>query len=197
MQTEAEIYRHLREHRDELTPPPGFAWPEISDGQILMMMSPSAGHDLNALLLSRQLSAQISTDLLAATIADFEDVALGKLRRPDVFVYPEDEFIAAADRGDAGLDPRAMLLAIEIVSPSNPENDYEGKLRDYPAMGIPHYLIVDPRDGTCTHHWAISRRSGAPRYEGTAPYVFGDRITIGDWTLDTGQLRRYPKGTVR
>ncbi|MEZ0065387.1 Uma2 family endonuclease [Streptacidiphilus sp. MAP12-20] len=193
MATTDEVYRRLREYRDELTLPSGFAWPEISAGQILMMMSPSTAHDFNAIRLRRQLDVQLTAGLLAATTGDVEDIGHGVLRRPDVFVYPEAEFEAAAERGDAALDPHAILLAIEIVSPSNPENDYEGKMRDYPAMGIPHYLIVDPRNGTCVHHWAISVKNGVPTYEGTAPYVFGDKITIAEWTLDTGELRRYKK----
>lgn len=192
MTTPEEAYRHLRNHRDELTPPPGFAWAEISNGQILSMVSPSAAHDLNALVLRRQLDEQLAPGLLAATSGDVEDVRRGTLRRPDVFVIAEDDFVAAAERGASGLDPRALLLAVEIVSPGNPENDYEGKVRDYPAMGIPHYLIVDPRDGTCVHHWSITRTAGHAAYAGTAPYAFGDRLTIGPWTLDTAKLRRYP-----
>ncbi|MDQ1046128.1 Uma2 family endonuclease [Streptomyces sp. V4I2] len=61
--------------------------------------------------------------------------------------------------------PHEIVLAIEIVWPSNPENDYEHKTRDYPAMGIPHYLGLDPRDGTWTYQWQIGRAEGRPAYE--------------------------------
>jgi Uma2 family endonuclease len=78
---------------------------------------------------------------------------------------------------------------IEIVSRSNPGNDYEGKLRDYPAMGAPHYLIVDPRDGTAVHHWAPVRRTGEPVYDNRQHYTFGDTVT--GWKIDTTALPRY------
>jgi hypothetical protein len=29
-------------------------------------------------------------------------------------------------------------------------------------MGIPHYLILDPRDGTWTYQWGIGRSEGRP-----------------------------------
>jgi prolyl-tRNA synthetase len=91
------------------------------------------------------------------------------------------------------VDATAVQLAVEIVSPSNPENDYEGKLRDHPIMGIPHYLIIDPRDGTAHHHWKIATESGHASYTAHVPYVFGDKITVGDWVIDSGELRRYPE----
>ncbi|WP_042364345.1 Uma2 family endonuclease [Streptacidiphilus neutrinimicus] len=187
MRTQAEIYRHLREYRDALTQEPHFALPEISGGQILMMMSPSPRHDLNALRIQQQLLAQLEGGLVAATLGDVEDENLGVLRRPDVIVVPE----AAFDTSDSALDPAEILLAVEIVSPNNPENDYQGKLRDYPAMGIPHYVIIDPRDGTAHHYWKPVAKGGRAVYEAHVPYVFGDVIKVDEWTIDTGALRRY------
>jgi len=32
-----------------------------------------------------------------------------------------------------------------VVSRSNPENDWVGKMRDYPLLGVPIYVIFDPR----------------------------------------------------
>ncbi|MFJ3672419.1 hypothetical protein ACIPSE_38775 [Streptomyces sp. NPDC090106] len=81
-----------------------------------------------------------------------------------------------------------------MVSRSNPANDYEGKLRDYPAMGVPHYLIVDPRDGSAVHYWAPARRSGEASYDNRQHYVFGDTVTVAGWKIDTAVLRRYGEG---
>ncbi len=182
-----EIYRHLRSFAEHFTPPAPFSsHVEISDGQIIMMMSPAGRHDLAALRIERQLQPQLPPGIVATTSGDIEEVDLGQLRRPDVLILPED----AMDTDDA-ISPRALLAAVEIVSPSNPENDYDSKLRHYPQLGIPHYLIVDPRDGTCVHHWAITTRNGTAEYGARVPYVFGDKINIGDWVIDTGELPRY------
>lgn len=35
------------------------------------------------------------------------------------------------------------LLAVEVVSPSSASDDYEGKLREYQALGILEYWVVD------------------------------------------------------
>jgi Uma2 family endonuclease len=86
------------------------------------------------------------------------------------------------------IDATAIALAVEVVSPSNPENDYVHKVRDYPLMAVPHYLIVDPRDGTCVHHWGIE----AGRYADVVHYRFGDKVPLGDRVVDTAELSPYP-----
>ena len=186
--SEQIIYRHLRDYADHLRPElPMSPHVEISDGQILMMMSPAGAHDLNAKRVTTQLDRQLPDGLIAYT-ADIEHPGAAKLRRPDVIVVDEE----AMDVPGA-VDATAVQLAVEIVSPSNPENDYEGKLRDYPIMGIPHYLIIDPRDGTAHHHWKIATETGHNSYSAHVPYVFGDKIAVGNWVIDTGELRRYPE----
>ncbi len=99
---------------------------------------------------------------------------------------------------DDPLDPHQILLAIEIVSPSNPGNDYDAKSQDYPAMGIPHYLILDPRDGTWTYQWGIDTSAGRPTYGNRLkgqPYGTPLAITteLGTWKLDTSGLPLYSR----
>ncbi|MER7990370.1 Uma2 family endonuclease [Streptomyces noursei] len=188
---ERAIYRRLRKLRDQLTPPPGFSWPEISDGTLVMMMSPRPRHRLTAKRIVQQLDPQLPEELLAFESTDTDDEALGKLRIPDIHVST-----AAAMDTEEPLDPREIVLAIEIVSPSNPENDYEDKTRDYPAMGIPHYLILDPRDGTWTYQWDIDVSEGRPAYANRLskqPYSEPVKIAtdLGTWTIDTTDLPRY------
>ncbi|MFF9177960.1 Uma2 family endonuclease [Streptomyces sp. NPDC014793] len=188
--TRQTLYRQLRDRRDRMTPPPGFAWPEISDGQLVMTTSPRPRHRYTAKLISRQLDEQLPQGFFAFEATDTDDESLGKLRIPDILVCPSE-----AMQTDDPLDPREIVLAIEIVSPSNPRNDYENKTRDYPAMGIPHYLIVDPRDGTWTYQWEIGRDDGRPAYENRLHHPYGDPVTVstdlGTWTIDTTGLPRY------
>lgn len=144
------VYRHLRELREALDRPERLAWPEISHGLLLMMMSPTKQHQLVAHRLRLQLGPHLEADLVLMVETDMEDAAMGVLRVPDLVVIDEEEAVADGD----AIDPRRAHLVIEIVARSNPANDYEGKLRDYPAMGIPHYLIIDPRDGSAVHYVA-------------------------------------------
>jgi hypothetical protein len=58
-------------------------------------------------------------------------------------------------------------------------------------MGIPHYLIIDPRNGTAHHYWSIVTKDGRPAYDNHVAFVFGDTISVGDWTIDTTGLPRY------
>jgi Uma2 family endonuclease len=190
MTTTAEIYRHLRELRDQFIPPVGMSWPEISGGQWVMMMSPRPSHQVVVKDISVQLDPQLPAGHYTYESTDAEAVAVGKLRVPDLIVTSR-----AAMLRSGALDPHEILLAIEVVSPSNPENDYEGKVRDYPQMGIAHYLIVDPRDRTWTHHWNIGKADGRAVYENRQHEVWSTPVAVateqGTWTLETAALPSY------
>ncbi|GAA2842054.1 hypothetical protein GCM10010441_77680 [Kitasatospora paracochleata] len=156
---------------------------EIAEGRIVMTMSPVGRHELAVVRIARQLNAQIERThpgCLAHGGADLEDAGLGRLRNPDLMVFPE----AALEAEKPALLPHEVLLVVEVVSKSNPENDYDHKVRDYAAMGIPLYLLVDPRKGTGIVH-------DQPGYAVRTPFTFGDTVTVGPWTIDTGVLLTY------
>lgn len=191
--SEQTVYRHLRELREHFTPPPGFTYPEISDGTFVMMMSPRPRHQVTAKDVTRQLDPQLPEGILTFEATDTDDDVLGKLRVPDLIVTARESMLT-----DGPLDPREIFLAIEIVSPSNPSNDYEVKSRDYPAMGIGHYLILDPRDGTWTYQWGIDTSGGRPCYANRLhkqPYGTPLAVTteLGTWKLDTSELPLYSR----
>ncbi|PWG08839.1 Uma2 family endonuclease [Streptomyces sp. V2] len=188
--TQQTPYRRLRALRDRFAPPPGLTWPEISGGKLVMTLRPGPRHQLTAMLVRRQLDTQLPKGLGVFEATDTDDEALGVLRVPDLQVCRD-----AAMETDDPLDPREIVLAVEIVSPSNPENDYRDKARDYPAMGIPHYLILDPRDGTWTYQWGIGRAEGRPAYDNRLHLPYGKPVTVatdlGTWQIETGDLPRY------
>lgn len=108
------------------------------------------------------------------------------MRRPDVMV------IAMADMDVPGsFDPRALVAAIEVVSRSNPDNDRVTKMRDYPLMGIAVYAIFDPRAGDGAVLTDIHSTPDGPRYATRKDFVYGEDVTIGDWTISTENLPRY------
>ena len=78
----------------------------------------------------------------------------------------------------------------EIVSPSNPDNDWNGKVRDYPRMGFPLYLIVDPRQKTVT----LFSEPNRDQYNTRSEREFGETIHIPepfDFDLDLSRLVPY------
>lgn len=158
------------------------------EGIVHDMMSPGGPHELTAARVSRRLEKVMPDGLLAHTgTPDVEDVHEGVMRHPDVMV------IAEADMEVEGsFDPRTLLAAVEVVSRSNPDNDWVSKMRDYPLLGIPVYVIFDPRRGAGAVLTDIHPTPDGPRYATRKDFVYGEDITIGEWTISTERLPRYP-----
>lgn len=157
------------------------------EGIVHDMMSPGGPHELTAARVSRRLEKVMPDGLLAHTgTPDVEDAHEGVMRHPDVMV------IAEADMEVEGaFDARALLAAIEVVSRSNPDNDWSGKMRDYPLLGVPVYVVFDPRTGEGAVLSDIHPTASGPRYATRKDFVYGEDVTIGDWTISTEHLPRY------
>ncbi|MGW5738602.1 MULTISPECIES: Uma2 family endonuclease [Streptomyces] len=157
-------------------------------GPILAMMCPSKRHEGTVHRICRQLNRQLPgthPGHICANGPEIEHPSIGRMRRPDALVIPE----AVLDEEGIAVDATQVLAVVEIVSPSNPSNDYGEKLAEYPAMGIEHYMIVDPRTGTIEVH----SEPYAGRYGHKEPYIFGDEVAFGPWTVETAAFRRYGK----
>ncbi|MBE9498560.1 Uma2 family endonuclease [Streptomyces sp. GKU 257-1] len=157
------------------------------EGIVHDLMAPGGPHELTAARISRRLEQVMPNELLAHTgTPDVEDVAEGVLRHPDVMV------IAEADMEVEGaFDPRSVLAAIEVVSRSNPDNDWTSKMRDYPLLGIPVYVVFDPRTGEGAVFSDIHTTPAGFRYATRKDFLYGEAVTIGEWTISTDGLPRY------
>ncbi|MFJ9248015.1 Uma2 family endonuclease [Streptomyces sp. NPDC101776] len=157
------------------------------EGIVHDMMAPIGPHELTTLHLRKRLEKVMPDELVAHTgTPDVEAEAEGIMRHPDVMV------IAWADMDvPDSFDPRTLIAAIEVVSRSNPDNDWVGKMRDYPLIGIPVYAVFDPRTGTGAVLTDIHTTPGGPRYATRKDFVYGEDVTIGDWTIPTDNLPRY------
>ncbi|QKW08600.1 Uma2 family endonuclease [Streptomyces sp. NA04227] len=157
------------------------------EGIVHDMMAPTGPHELTALRIRKRLEKAMPEEIVAHTgTPDVESPAEGILRHPDLMV------IAEADMEIEGaFDPRALLAAIEVVSRSNPDNDWVSKVRDYPLMGVPVYAVFDPRTGTGAVFSDIHRTPDGPRYATRKDFVYGEPVTVGDWTISTDDLPRY------
>lgn len=83
-----------------------------------------------------------------------------------------------------------IILVVEVVSESNPENDTVKKVKKYALADIPYYLVVNPIDGKCLLY---SLPSG-DHYKASLETDFGEPVPIGepiDTALDTTALYTY------
>ncbi|CAM5609931.1 Uma2 family endonuclease OS=Streptomyces tendae OX=1932 GN=GUR47_08800 PE=4 SV=1 [Streptomyces tendae] len=151
------------------------------------MMWPVRPHELTALRLRKRLERVMPEEIVAHTgEPDVEMVPEGIMRRPDIMVIAEADM-----EGEGAFDPRTLIAAVEIVSRSNPDNDWVTKTRDYPLMGVPVYAIFDPRTGEGAVLTNIHITPDGPRYATRKDFVYGEDVTIADWTISTQNLPLY------
>ncbi|MEV5932295.1 Uma2 family endonuclease [Streptomyces sp. NPDC093250] len=183
----SHLYRAMRDFVQSMDDTLPGKFEITKEGIVHDMMSPGGPHEVTAAHISRRLERTMPDELLAHTgTPDVEDEPEGIMRHPDVMV------IAWADLNVQGsIDPRSLIAAIEVVSKSNPENDWVTKMRDYPLMGVPIYVIFDPRTGEGAVLTDIHTTPDGPRYATRKDFVYGEDVTIADWTISTRNLPLY------
>ncbi|MFI9788241.1 Uma2 family endonuclease [Kitasatospora sp. NPDC051984] len=180
-----ERHAQVLEYAQSLTPPAGWKI-EVSGDEIIMMAGPSVIHQRNLFIVREQFDARRPTGLMPSENTDLASPSVGKLRNPDLTYIP----VSVVELGGNEVPAELAAIAVEIVSVSNPENDLVGKVRDYPLMQIPLYLVIDPREGTVVLF--SDPVGGAYRQRWTGE--FGDVVPIPapfDFGLMTAGLVRY------
>jgi Uma2 family endonuclease len=158
------------------------------EGIVHDLIAPVGPHEMTRTLISRRLEKVMPEGLIAHSgMPDVEAPHEGVMRHPDVIVMAEADM-----ERDGPFDPRTLLAAIEVVSRLSPDNDWKGKMRDYPLLGIPVYVIFDPRTGEGAVMSDIHPTPNGPRYATRKDFVYGEDVTIGEWTISTEGLPRYP-----
>lgn len=146
-------------------PDDGFRY-EIFDGSLLVTPPPGMPHVRSTARLHR---------LLVKLAPDDVEVGEGAGVYPnDTNFYIPDLFVAPAEalEGEGrGFVPGDLLLAVEVVSPSNPGNDLVLKRHAYAAAGIREYWILDRRDRTLR----VLRLSGPGKYADDVVVKAGER----------------------
>ncbi|QBI54687.1 Uma2 family endonuclease [Streptomonospora litoralis] len=184
---EATSLRAVAEHVADMLPE-GFRV-EILEGSIVVSPTPTPRHAEIIRCVRDQLRSQLPQGL-----ACYENLATGlsgknsDYSQPDLAVFP----IAAAREAEHWLQvPDLFEFALEVVSPSNARNDVEVKPGVYADMGIPIYLLVDPRDGSVLCH--SDPRDG--KFQTVDPIKFGDAVVLPeplqDVRIETEEFVRY------
>lgn len=120
----------------ENTPDDGRRY-EVINGTLVVTPVPFMPHN--------ERSTRVGVALLNAAPREFEvcltstaGVEIGEdLLIPDVVVYRVGDY-------QRNLPVEAVVLVVEVTSPSNRSNDTVLKLDRYARAGVPHYWIVDP-----------------------------------------------------
>jgi Uma2 family endonuclease len=181
------LYRTIREFVQSMDDALPGKFEITKEGIVHDMMSPVKPHELTALRIRKRLEKVMPDELVAHTgEPDVEDAHEGIMRHPDVMVIAEADM-----EGEGAFDPRTLIAAIEVVSRSNPDNDWTSKMRDYPLLGIPVYAVFDPRTGEGAVLSDIHPTPAGPRYATRKDFVYGEDITVGEWTISTENLPRY------
>ncbi|MFI8080204.1 hypothetical protein ACIF6L_05320 [Kitasatospora sp. NPDC086009] len=84
---------------------------------------PTLREQRNLLLIRRQFDAHAPLELLPSENTDLVSPAVGKSRNPDLTYLPSE----VLETTDNQVPAEAVAVAVELVSPSNPENDWVGR----------------------------------------------------------------------
>jgi Uma2 family endonuclease len=143
---------------------------EWVNGEVIVFMAPKRSHQVMAGWFYRVLiEFTESFGLGEVMVAPFEMLIRGgrSSRLPDVlFVSHEHLDRLTDDRLEGAAD-----LVIELISDDSQRRDYQVKLAEYEEVGIPEYLIVNPRPGR--KGFDFFRLSPGGKYEAVAPDAEG------------------------
>jgi Uma2 family endonuclease len=136
------------------------AWPryELIDEELLVTPAPGVVHQLAASELWSILDTYLEAEPIGVAVMSPSDLELkrGTITQPDVFVIPADTRIAA-DMLE-WLDVKALLLAIEVLSPASLRTDRVKKRDFYLENGVEEYWIVD-LDARVVERWRSTQET--------------------------------------
>jgi Uma2 family endonuclease len=123
---------------------------EIIDGELFVTPAPSDVHQLIVLELAARLKSYLRPTPVGRVLhspSDVRRVDRTKNRvQPDVYVVK----LLNGKRPAYPFDLADVLLAVEVLSPSNSRYDYQTKRELHVRGGVPEYWVVDPDAQTFT-----------------------------------------------
>jgi Uma2 family endonuclease len=127
----------VRELQDESRAYPRY---ELIAGELLVTPSPRTSHQYAVSFLLTALSTYVDAEHLGVALVSPADIELepGNITQPDVFVVP-----ATGRPFREWTDVKALLVAVEVLSPGNAEYDRGTKRLYYQRTGVPEYWVVD------------------------------------------------------
>lgn len=134
-------------------------WPryELIDGELIVTPSPDVEHQMAVKEFLLILHRYVEEHRLGTALASPADIRLlpESILQPDVFVVPPPTG-PRGDRKPQWSDVKALVLAVEIISPSSIRIDRIHKRDLYMRAGVPDYWVVD-LDGRVVEQWSPKR----------------------------------------
>lgn len=144
---------------------------ELISGELVVTPSPRGIHQVAVFELSLRIRAWLELTGAGQVLASPADISLGEdeVLQPDLFVYRTASGKHLRDWSDI----TALVLVIEVLSPSSARYDRQLKRRRYQRARIPEYWIVD-LDSRLVECW---------RPDDERPEILEDRLA---WEPTTG-----------
>jgi len=146
---------------------------ELYEGVLLVSPVPALLHLRATTDLGHLLHGAASPDLFVTTANAGVYISDKTYFVPDIVVFPR----SVLETGDRGATPTDLLLAVEVLSPSNAGYDLLLKRQAYAMAGIPRYWIVDPEHRTLT---VLKLEDGERYYTEVAVVKAGERFITGE-----------------
>lgn len=115
---------------------------ELFDGSLHVTPAPTPRHQY----ISGELLVALRPAARTAGLHVLE--AVNVRLRPDRIPIPDLVITSDIDFDELIIDAAALVLACEIISPSNAATDRVLKMHYYAAAGIPWYLLIEQETGT-------------------------------------------------
>jgi Uma2 family endonuclease len=114
---------------------------EVLDGELYVSSAPGWSHQSIVQALFLVIHPYVEANALGWTRLSPSDVELSpkRLVQPDLFVVPD----TGAGQPRSWRDVKALLLTVEVISPSTARTDRFMKRPLFQSAGVPEYWIVD------------------------------------------------------
>ncbi len=114
---------------------------ELVSGTLVVTPAPRGLHQRAVAALFLRLSAWLTAHPVAHLLFSPADISLGEdeILQPDLFAYQTPAGAPLTEWSDIS----ALLLVIEVSSPSTARHDRQLKRRRYQRAGVPEYWVVD------------------------------------------------------
>lgn len=125
---------------------------EVIDGELYVTPSPSPLHQRAVLDLALLLAPYIREHTIGEVYVAPADIVFGPRNavQPDLFVIPLVHAVSPTRWDEIG----ALLLSVEVVSPSTRRTDREDKRALYQRKGVPEYWVIDA-DARIVERWRV------------------------------------------